>query len=143
MIHALRVRQPPQTLHPFPKQESERTRRTTTMVTSHGLKISRIQRTSSTSSSAEMAHSPPSVAKPPELFRFKCTDHRYTGDRISTYFKWNNSLVCQVTARFNHGYTGSTQVYLARRRVQPYNNSQVLHHRIIKYYYTRVLFHPS
>jgi hypothetical protein len=25
-----------------------------------------------------------SVAEPPELFRFKCADHRYTGDRISS-----------------------------------------------------------
>jgi hypothetical protein len=44
----------------------------------------------------------------PELFQFKCADHCYTGDRISMRFKRNNSLVCRVTARFNHGYIGST-----------------------------------
>jgi hypothetical protein len=75
------------------------------------------------------------VAEPPELFRFKCADHRYTGDRNSTHVKRNNSLVCRVTARFNHG--------CARRQVQPYNSSQILHHKIIKHYYTGVLFHPS
>jgi hypothetical protein len=43
---------------------------------------------------------------PLELFRFKCA-HHYTGDNGSTHFKWNNPLVCRVTARFNHSYTGS------------------------------------
>jgi hypothetical protein len=44
---------------------------------------------------------------PLELFRLKCASHHYTGDTNSTHFKWNNPLVCRVTARFNHGYTGS------------------------------------
>jgi hypothetical protein len=47
--------------HPSLKQESKRTRRTTTRVTCRGLKTSWIRRTSSTSSSAETADSPPSA----------------------------------------------------------------------------------
>jgi hypothetical protein len=57
------------------------------------------------------------VAEPPELFWLKCISHRYTADTNSTHFKRNNSLVCRVSARCNHGSTGSKQVYLARRRV--------------------------
>jgi hypothetical protein len=57
------------------------------------------------------------VAEPPELFRLKCASHRYTADTNSTHFKRNNPLVCRVSARCNHGSTGSKQVYLARRRV--------------------------
>jgi hypothetical protein len=49
--------------HPSLKQESERTRRTRRRVTSRGLKTSRIRRTSSPSSSAEMADSPPSARR--------------------------------------------------------------------------------
>jgi hypothetical protein len=52
-------------------------------------------------------HTTPAVAEPPELFRLKCASHHYTGDTNSTHFKWNNPLVCRVTARFNHGYAGS------------------------------------
>jgi hypothetical protein len=50
-----------------------------------------------------------SVAEPTplELFRLKCTSHRYAGDTNSTHFKRNNPLVYRVTARCNHGYTGS------------------------------------
>jgi hypothetical protein len=55
------------------------------------------------------------VAEPPELFRLKCANHRYTADINSTHFKQNNPLVCRVSARYNHGSTGSKQVYLARR----------------------------
>jgi hypothetical protein len=54
-----------------------------------------------------------SVAEPPELFQLKCTSHRYTADTNSTHFKRNNSLVCRVSVRCNHGSTGSKQVYLA------------------------------
>jgi hypothetical protein len=39
------------------------------------------------------------VAEPLELFQFKCADHRYTGDMISTHFKRNNPVVCRVTSR--------------------------------------------
>jgi ribonuclease HI len=60
---------------------------------------------------------PADVAEQPELFRLKCASHRYTADNNSTHFKQNNSLVCRVSARYNHGSTGSKQVYLARRRV--------------------------
>jgi hypothetical protein len=43
------------------------------------------------------------VAEPPELFRLKCAnDHRTTAIRL-THFKRNNSLVCWVSARYNHG----------------------------------------
>jgi hypothetical protein len=55
------------------------------------------------------------VAEPPELFRFKCASHRYTADNNSTHFKRNKPLVFRVSARYNHGSTGSKQVYLARR----------------------------
>jgi hypothetical protein len=65
------------------------------------------------------------VAEPPKLFRLKCASHRYTSDTNSTHFKWNNPLVCRVTARYNHGSTGSKQVYLARRRVY---NRTIAHH---------------
>jgi hypothetical protein len=47
------------------------------------------------------------VAEPPELFRLKCASHRYLDDTKSTHFKQNNSLVCRVSARYNHGSTGS------------------------------------
>jgi hypothetical protein len=57
------------------------------------------------------------VAEPPELFRLKCATHRYTADTNSTHFKRNNPLVCRVSARRNHGSTGSKQAYLAQRRV--------------------------
>jgi hypothetical protein len=63
----------------------------------------------------------PAVAEPPELFRLECANHRYTADINSTHFKRNNSLVCRVSTQYNHGSTGSKQVYLARRRV--YNHS--------------------
>jgi hypothetical protein len=72
------------------------------------------------------------VAEPPELFQLKCASHRYTADINSTHFKWNNSLVCRVSAQCNHGSTGSKQVYLARRRV--YSRSiahQLLIHRVL------------
>jgi hypothetical protein len=41
-----------------------------------------------------------------DLFRLKCASHHYTSDTNSTHFKQNNPLVCWVTARFNHNYTG-------------------------------------
>jgi hypothetical protein len=60
---------------------------------------------------------PQPVAEPPELFRLKCANDRCTTAISSTHFKQNNPLVCRVSARYNHGSTGSKQVYLARRRV--------------------------
>jgi hypothetical protein len=51
--------------------------------------------------------SPIGVAEPLELFRLKCANYRYTADIISTHFKRNNSLVCRVSAQYNHGSTGS------------------------------------
>jgi hypothetical protein len=59
----------------------------------------------------------PAVAEPPELFRLKCANDCRTTAISSTHFKRNNPLVCRVSARYNHGSTGSKQVYLARRRV--------------------------
>jgi hypothetical protein len=38
------------------------------------------------------------VAEPPDLFRLKCTSHRYTGNPNSMHFKRNSPLVCRVTA---------------------------------------------
>jgi hypothetical protein len=72
------------------------------------------------------------VAEPHELFRLKCASHRYTSDINSTHLKRNNSLACRVSARYNHGSTGSKQVDLARRRV--YNHAtahQLLIHNIL------------
>jgi hypothetical protein len=57
------------------------------------------------------------VAEPSKLFRLNCSSHRYTTDTNSTHFKRNNLLVCRVSTRYNHGSTGSKQVYLVRRRV--------------------------
>jgi hypothetical protein len=72
------------------------------------------------------------VAELPELFRFKCASHRYTDDTNSTHFKWNNPLVCRVSARCNHGLTGSKQVYLAWRWVYSRTTShQLLIHSIL------------
>jgi hypothetical protein len=72
------------------------------------------------------------VAEPPELFRFKCASHRYTADTNSTHFKRNNPLVCRVSARYNHGSTGSKQVHLVRRRVYNYTSAhQLLIYRIL------------
>jgi hypothetical protein len=62
-----------------------------------------------------------SVAEPPELFQLKCASHHSPADTNSTHFKWNNPLVCQVSARYSHGSTGPKQVYLARWRF--YNHS--------------------
>jgi hypothetical protein len=74
----------------------------------------------------------PAVAEPPELFRLKCTSHRYTADTNSTHFKWNNSLVCRVSTRCNHGSTGLKQIYLARRRVYSRTTApQLLIHRVL------------
>jgi hypothetical protein len=53
------------------------------------------------------------VAEPPELFQLKCANDRYAAGINSTHFKRNNPLVCRVSARYNHGSTGSKQVYLA------------------------------
>jgi hypothetical protein len=69
------------------------------------------------------------VIEPPELFQLKCASHRYTADTSSTHFKRNNPLVCRVSARCNHGSTGSKQVYLARRRV--YNH--ITAHQLLIY----------
>jgi hypothetical protein len=69
------------------------------------------------------------VAELLELFRLKCTSHRYAVGIDSTHFKRNNSLVCRVSARYNHGSTGPKQVYLARRRV--YNHS--IAHQLLIY----------
>jgi hypothetical protein len=72
------------------------------------------------------------MAEPPELFWLKCASHRYTADTNSTHFKRNNSLVCRVSARCNHGSTGSKQVYLARRQVYSRTTAhQLLIHRIL------------
>jgi hypothetical protein len=73
-----------------------------------------------------------SVAEPSELFRLKCASHRYTADTNSTHFKRNNPLVRRVSARCNHGSTGSKQVYLARRRVYSRTTArQLLIHRVL------------
>jgi hypothetical protein len=69
------------------------------------------------------------VAEPLELFRLKCASHRYTADNNPTHFKRNNPLVYRVSSRYNHGSTGSKQVYLARRRV--YNHSTA--HQLLIY----------
>jgi hypothetical protein len=72
------------------------------------------------------------VAEPPELFWLKCASHHYTADTNSTHFKRNNPLVYRVSARCNHGSTGSKQVYLARKRVYSRTTAhQLLIHRIL------------
>jgi hypothetical protein len=60
---------------------------------------------------------------------------RYTAGINSTHFKWNNPLVCRVSARYNHGLTGSKQVYLARRRV--YNHR--IAHQLLFYRYSNII----
>jgi hypothetical protein len=75
---------------------------------------------------AQEFHRDLTVAEPPELFRLKCTSHRYTANTNSTHFKRNNPLVCRVSARCNHGSTGSKQVYLARERVYKHTTAQQL-----------------
>jgi hypothetical protein len=75
------------------------------------------------------------VGEPPELFRLKCVnDHRTTAISL-THFKRNNPLVCRVSARYNHGSTGSKQVYLARRRV--YNHRRA--HQLLIYSHTYII----
>jgi uncharacterized protein YeeX (DUF496 family) len=68
------------------------------------------------------------VAEPLELFQLKCVNDRYTAVIKSTHFKRNNPLVCRVSARYNHGSTGSRQIYLARRRVY---NHRIAHQLLI------------
>jgi hypothetical protein len=70
------------------------------------------------------------VVEPPELFRLKCACHGYPGDINSTHFRQDNPLVRRVSARCNHGSTGSKQVYLARRQVYSRTTAhQLLIHR--------------
>jgi hypothetical protein len=76
-----------------------------------------------------------SVAEPPELFQLKCTNDRYTAGIILTHFKRNNPLVCRVSARYNHGSTGSMQVYLVRRRV--YNHRTA--HQLLIYRHSNLI----
>jgi hypothetical protein len=75
------------------------------------------------------------VAEPLELFRLKCANDHYAAVIISTHFKWNNPLVCRVSARYNHGSTGSKQAYLARRRV--YNHRTA--HQLLIYRYPNII----
>jgi hypothetical protein len=77
------------------------------------------------------------VAEPPELFRLKCASHRYTVDTNSTHFKQNNPMVCRVSTRYNHGSTGSKQVYLARRQV--YNH--ITAHQLLIYRSLNIITH--
>jgi hypothetical protein len=69
----------------------------------------------------------PAVAEPPELHRLKYASPL---SRAPTYFRWCNPLVCRVSARYNHGLTGSKQVYFARRRV--YKHSRAHQHLIYR-----------
>jgi hypothetical protein len=75
------------------------------------------------------------VAESPELFRLKCANDHYAAVIISTHFKRNNPLVCRVSSRYNHGSTGSKQVYLARRRV--YNHRTA--HPLLNYRYPNII----
>jgi hypothetical protein len=75
------------------------------------------------------------VAEPPELFRLKSANDRYIADINSTHLKWNNPLVCRVSARYNHGPTGSQQVYLARRRVYIHR----IAHQLLIYNYSNII----
>jgi hypothetical protein len=75
------------------------------------------------------------VAELSELFRLKCANDHYATVIISTHFKRNNPLVCRVSARYNHGSTGSKQAYLARRRV--YNHRTA--HQLLIYRYPNII----
>jgi hypothetical protein len=75
------------------------------------------------------------VAEPPKLFRLKCASYRCIANTNSTHFKRNNSLVCRVSARYNHGSAGSKQVYLARRRL--YNHSTA--HPLLIFRYANII----
>jgi hypothetical protein len=75
------------------------------------------------------------MAEPSKLFRLKCASHRYLADINSTHVKRNNPLVRRVSARYNHGSTGSKQVYLARKRV--YNLS--IAHQLLIYRYANII----
>jgi hypothetical protein len=55
--------------------------------------------------------------------------------RTSSTAQRNNPLVCRVSARYNHGSTGSKQVYLARRRV--YNHRTA--HQLLIYRYSNII----
>jgi hypothetical protein len=81
------------------------------------------------------------VAEPSKLFQLKYASHRYTTDTNSTHFKRNNSLVCRVFARCNHGSTGSKQVYLARGRVYSRTTAhQLLIHSVLNIITNRFKF---
>jgi hypothetical protein len=75
------------------------------------------------------------VAEPSELFRLKCANDHYAALIISTHFKRNNLLVCRVSARYNHGSTGSKQAYLAQTRV--YNHRTA--HQLLIYRYPNII----
>jgi hypothetical protein len=81
------------------------------------------------------------VAEPPELFRLECASPCYTADTNSTHSKRNNPLVYRVSARCNHGSTGSKQVYLAWRRVYSRTTAhQFLIHSILNIITNRFKF---
>jgi hypothetical protein len=64
------------------------------------------------------------VAEPPELHRLKYASPL---SRAPTYFKRCNPLVCRVSARYNHGSTGSTQVFpRTKASLQLQHNSSLL-----------------
>jgi hypothetical protein len=63
------------------------------------------------------------------LPQLKCASHHYIADTNSMHFKRNNPLVYRVSARCNHGSTGSKQVYLARRRV----HNHITTHQLLIY----------
>jgi hypothetical protein len=75
------------------------------------------------------------MAEPHELFRLKRVNDRYEAVINSTRFKRNNPLVYRVSARYNHGSTGSKQAYLARRRV--YNHR--IAHQLLIYRYSNII----
>jgi hypothetical protein len=66
----------------------------------------------------------PAVAEPPELHRLKYASPL---SRAPTYFKRCNPLVCRVSTRYNHGSTGSMQVFPRTKvSLQLQHNSSLL-----------------
>jgi hypothetical protein len=64
------------------------------------------------------------VAEPPELHRLKYASPL---SRVPTYFERCNPLVCRVSARYNHGSTGSMQVFpRTKANLQLQHNSSLL-----------------
>jgi hypothetical protein len=81
------------------------------------------------------------VAEPPELHRLKYASPL---SRAPTYFKQCNPLGCRVSARYNHGSTGSMQVFpRTKASLQLQHNSSPLIYKHVNIITSHVQLQPN